>query len=140
MKHAMSQLNHCKLTCHFLIFFSNILLDFPTSPLAYIFTMILYLIDYISQFYDYVILRHSSGNVLSKRTLDLLRYLHEFYQSSCMEINENRVVVITVAEIIRAITECNLKYILNTNCTGIVKCCKLQGFVEFQICHSVNWT
>jgi len=48
--------------------------------------------------------------------------------------------VITVTEKIRAITECNLQYIRIANCTGIVKCCKLRGFVKFQFCHSVNWT
>jgi hypothetical protein len=47
--------------------------------------------------------------------------------------------VITVAKKVRAITEGNLQYIRIANCTGIVKCCKLHGFVEFQICHSVNW-
>jgi len=52
----------------------------------------------------------------------------------------NKVAVITGAEKNSAITECNLKYIRTVNGTGIVKCCQLHGFVEFQICHSVIWT
>jgi len=48
--------------------------------------------------------------------------------------------VITVAEKNCAITECNLQYIRIANCTGTEKSCKLQRFVEFQICHYVNWT
>jgi len=86
MKHEISQLNHCKLTCPNITFSSDLLLELPTSPLAYILTMILYVIGYISQFSDNVILRHSSYNLLYKRTLDLRLNMYEIYLSSFMEI------------------------------------------------------
>jgi len=101
MKCAISKLNHCKLTCPILIFSSDLLLDLPTSPLAYILTTILHVIGYISQFYDNVILKHSSRNLFSKRTLDLRPYLYELYQNSFIEVGfetKERVAVITVAE------------------------------------------
>jgi len=86
MKRAISHLHRCKLTCPILILSSDLLLDLPTGPLAYILAMILRVIGYISQFYDKVILKHSSRNLLSKRTLDLRPYLYELYQNSCIEV------------------------------------------------------
>lgn len=55
-------------------------------------------------------------------------------------MEKNWVAVISIAKKVRGITECILKYIRIANCTVIVKCSKVHGFVEFLICHSVNET
>jgi hypothetical protein len=97
MKHALNQLNQCKFICPIPIFSTDILINLSSSSLPYILTMILYVIGYISQFYENVILKQPLRNLLSKKcrpsTLSARTISEIFYENKW-----NRTAVITVAE------------------------------------------